>query len=140
MPRLVFVFGTLKEGFPNFKTNRGQRLPGDFRTQEEFPLYLVGERCSPWLLNQPGQGHQVLGQVFEVSDQVLSDMDRLERITKPDGYRRIEIRVEDIDTREQLRVQAYLKNPTELERSAVQFGTLSEYTLEHASLYKPRAA
>ena len=28
MFHLVFVFGTLKEGFPNFTANRGVRRPG----------------------------------------------------------------------------------------------------------------
>ena len=47
---LVFVFGTLKDGFPNFATNRGTRLPGAFRTCSAYPLYLVGYRHVPWLL------------------------------------------------------------------------------------------
>ena len=54
MPTLVFVFGTLKQGFPNAATNRGARWPGNFRTEAAFPLYLVGERHVPWLLNAPG--------------------------------------------------------------------------------------
>ncbi|WP_285414832.1 hypothetical protein [Variovorax sp. efr-133-TYG-130] len=34
MTDLVFVFGTLKEGFPNFTTNRGKRVAGEFVTVE----------------------------------------------------------------------------------------------------------
>ncbi len=49
--RLVFVFGTLKAGFPNSGTNTGRREPGEFSTALAFPFYLVGERHSPWLLN-----------------------------------------------------------------------------------------
>ena len=62
----VFVFGTLKEGFPNFATNRGRRVAGDFVTKERYPFYLVGERHSPWLIDQPGEGERIVGQVFEV--------------------------------------------------------------------------
>lgn len=51
MSHLVFVFGTLKEGFPNFATNKGVRRGGDFVTASRYPLYLVGERCSPWLID-----------------------------------------------------------------------------------------
>ena len=59
----VFVFGTLKEGFPNFATHRGTRVPGVFKTRPRLPLYLVGERHVPWLLDLPGQGLQVADPV-----------------------------------------------------------------------------
>lgn len=50
----VFVFGTLKEGFPNFAVNTGIRLSGNFETEDLYPLYLVGERHSPWLVLNAG--------------------------------------------------------------------------------------
>jgi len=50
---LVFVFGTLKQGFPNFATNRGRRVGGTFRTLERLPLLLVGQRHVPWLIHSP---------------------------------------------------------------------------------------
>jgi hypothetical protein len=31
----------LKQGFPNFHVNQGQRLPGEFRTMRSCPLYLI---------------------------------------------------------------------------------------------------
>lgn len=37
----VFVYGALKEGFPNFKSNNGTRYQGEFTTLETYPLYLV---------------------------------------------------------------------------------------------------
>ena len=43
MPPL-FVYGSLKEGFPNFHVNQGRRVPGEFRTVRPHPLYLVGGR------------------------------------------------------------------------------------------------
>jgi hypothetical protein len=46
MEHLVFIFGTLKEGFPNFGINRGTRVPGEFKTCAAYSLYLVGERHS----------------------------------------------------------------------------------------------
>src|SRR5438132_9604523 len=88
MEHLVFVFGTLKEGFPNFSPNRGTRIPGEFRTRVAYPLYLVGERHSPWLIDEPGQGLHVTGQIFRVNPQALAAMDALERVSEPDGYRR----------------------------------------------------
>ncbi len=136
----VFVFGTLKEGFPNFHVNRGRRVPGDFRTELRYPLYLVGERHSPWLLDQPGQGHKVRGQVFEVSDEVLADMDRLERVTEPDGYRRATVGVVGIADGRRLEVQSYLKSAHELTAALCRLGPLEEFSLLHAALYRPRTA
>ena len=83
----VFVFGTLKEGFPNFDANSGLRFPGGFVTVERFPLYLVGERFSPWLIDKAGTGQQVAGQVFQVGQDALEHMDKLERTSGPDGHR-----------------------------------------------------
>ena len=58
MSHRVFVFGTLKEGFPNFATNRGRRIAGGFVTVQRYPLYLVGERFSPWLLDAAGRASE----------------------------------------------------------------------------------
>ena len=134
MAILVFVFGTLKEGFPNFATNGGTWLPGVFVTYERFPLYLVGERHSPWLLNCPGQGERVLGQVFEVSAQTLERMDVLERVREPDGYERIGVRVAQQSSQHaaSLTAFAYAKHPTPLTGTLIQAGPLAEYTLKHA--------
>jgi gamma-glutamylaminecyclotransferase len=141
MNQLVFVYGTLKEGFPNFATNRGTRLPGTFITKERFPFYLVGERFSPWLINSPGQGQRVFGQVFEVNQFTLEAMDKLERITEPDGYRRVGLEVElssEAPT-SPVKAFAYLKQPKHFTPSEVRLGPIDEYTLEHATLYRPRA-
>ena len=140
MPHFVFVFGTLKEGFPNFRVNRGVRVPGAFITAHCFPLYLVGERYSPWLINAPGQGYQVIGQIFQVDTATLHEMDLLERINEPDGYRRIRIEVmaSSTDGGASDMVFAYLKEPGQFDASSARLGPLSEYTLEHAALYRSR--
>ena len=140
MKHLVFVFGTLKEGFPNFATNRGTRVPGVFITKERYPLCLVGERRSPWLIDSPGNGEQISGQVFEVDQATLDAMDKLERISEPDGYRRVVLAVEsgDVINSQSLDVNAYLKQARHLVASEIRLGPFSEYTLEHAALYRPR--
>ena len=137
----IFVFGTLKEGFPNFHINGGRRLPGTFATVLPYPLYLVGERHSPWLLDAPGQGHRVRGQVFEVDGDALARMDALERIHEPDGYRRVRIVVdiEDAEASGDAEVDAYLKDAHRLGAIDVRLGPLTEYTLQHAALYRQRS-
>jgi gamma-glutamylaminecyclotransferase len=134
----VFVFGTLKQGFPNFATNRGQRVPGRFVTTLRYPLYLVGERHSPWLLDSPGEGQRIAGQLFEVDGPTLEAMDRLERITEPDGYRRVEIDVE-AEAQPAQRASIYLKPREQFDPTEARLGPLGEYTLEHAALYRSRS-
>ena len=134
----IFVFGTLKEGFPNFKTNKGIRFRGDFETKERYPLYLVGKRFSPWLVLQSGEGHPVKGQVFEVSDDVLAQMDVLERIAAVDGYRKVSIPVICLESGDEINVLAYGKPPEMLQGVEVMQTLAGEYGLEHAALYRSR--
>lgn len=141
MTVLVFVFGTLKQGFPNFRTNRGHRLAGVFATADTYPLYLVGDRRSPWLLDLPGEGNHVRGELFEVSADVLCDMDVLERVSDADGYVRKEITVVSQSGGSPIRAQAYLKDPALFWPLATgSIGPIVEFTLEHAALYRPRSA
>ena len=137
----VFVFGTLKEGFPNFHVNRGTRMPGDFVTVQPYPLYLIGERRSPWMLERPGAGLNVRGQVFDVDDAALAQMDGLERVGEPDGYRRVRIEVALAGgaSAATLEAFAYLKDPAEFPAVAGDaVGPLAEYAPQHAALYRPR--
>ena len=140
MSHLVFVFGTLKEGFPNFAINKGRRLPGVFLTRDRYPFYLVGERHSPWLVDQPGEGERVVGQVFEVDEVALAAMDALERIHEPDGYRRVKIPVapNQCDPSASFDVFVYMKQARHFVQTDVRVGPLREYLPEHAALYRPR--
>lgn len=139
----VFVFGTLKEGFPNFGTNKGRRLGDEFVTCQAYPLFLVGERHSPWLVDQPGDGLHVEGQVFEVDDSILAAMDQLERVQEDDGYLRAAIEVEPLKrgvAGPAIEAFAYLKKSTQLRPFEIRVGPLAVYTLAHAALYRSRPA
>lgn len=140
MRHFVFVFGTLKEGFPNFHINQGVRVPGVFCTTQRYPLYLVGERHSPWLVNDPGHGEHVRGQVFEVDRAGLNAMDTLERISEPDGYRRVTVEVANVDEPDSAGRQAfaYLKQARHFDPAEARMGPLAEFTLAHSKLYRPR--
>jgi gamma-glutamylaminecyclotransferase len=139
MTDLVFVFGTLKDGFPNFAVNAGRRVPGSFRTVEARPMYLVGERCVPWLVDAAGEGHRVAGELYEVDDATLVAMDRLEGIGRPDGYVRLRLDIEPLDAPAgAMRAWAYLKPVAQLTADLVRIGPLAEYTLEDALRYRKR--
>jgi gamma-glutamylcyclotransferase (GGCT)/AIG2-like uncharacterized protein YtfP len=60
MEHLVFVFGTLKEGFPNFTVNRGVRVPGSFSTCSAYPLYLVAAGIRKGPLGEYSHDHAAL--------------------------------------------------------------------------------
>ncbi len=134
----VFVFGTLKAGFPNSSTIKGSRVSGEFLTKDRYPLYLVGDRYSPWLVLSKGEGFQVRGQVFMVDEATLSDLDRLERIHETDGYHRVQMPVFSESTNVEMQVFVYVKSPQQLEGMLVQLGPIAEYELEHSSLYRKR--
>jgi gamma-glutamylaminecyclotransferase len=136
---LVFVYGTLKKGFPNHDHHmREARLVGTFRTQERYRLVLNGERCSPCLLAGSGSGRHVIGEVYAVDRARLARMDRLERTDRPDGYRRDRIRVDPLDgpPKNGQVVCVYLKDPQWAHDW--QSGMLETYTPELARQYRRR--
>ena len=134
---LVFVFGTLKEGFPNFAVNQGRRVGTVFRTVQPHPLYLMGARHVPWMIDAPGTGECVAGEVYEVDAAALAAMDELEGVGRPDGYHRTALQVQG-DGAEVVMAQVYMKHPHQLVQADVRIGPLAEYTMAHAALYRRR--
>jgi gamma-glutamylaminecyclotransferase len=63
----LFVFGTLKRGFPLAPALDGARYLGAFRTVERYPMLVAGEWFAPMLLPQPGRGEHVAGELYEVT-------------------------------------------------------------------------
>lgn len=135
----VFVYATLKKGFPNFKLNQGKKLPGRFTTESSYPLYLVGDRHSPWMIDDAGNGEIINGEVYQVDKQQLKKMDKLESINKEDGYRRILIQVKSLKHFHVHDVFCYMKPKDMLNIENIRFGPLSSYEQEHSKLYKPRS-
>jgi gamma-glutamylaminecyclotransferase len=132
----VFVYGTLKEGFANFGINAGRRIPGEFRTAERYPLYIVTEFFIPWLVDRPGTGEQVLGQLFEVDAPTLVEMDRLEQIDEDGWYTRAEIRVLPAAGGEALTAFVYFGASERLATDVVHAGPLAEFTPQQNLLYR----
>lgn len=139
---LIFVYGTLKQGFPNAEVNRGEPVVGTFRTALKLPLVLVGERHTPWMLWQPGQGFAVHGELVRVDAAVLAAMDELEGVHDADGYQRRSLLV--LPTADPaaapIEAQAYVKQPAQLRGQSIMAGPLAEYLPQHALLYRKRSA
>ena len=140
MSAFVFVYGTLKEGFPNHHRNAGRRRAGTYRTRQPYPFYVVklpNEDRAPWLVNRPGQGLRVSGQVFEVEAQTLRTLDAFEEVNTPTGYVRIELELEDVDDGSVvIRAQAFLRPEDHLAQCMAVEGPFDEYTLPLAVGYR----
>lgn len=83
---LVFVYGTLKRGFGNHRVMQmaGGQFVCEGKTAYRLPLI---QRGLPFLLDQPGRGHHVEGEIYRVPDEAgWRRLDRLEG--HPDFYRR----------------------------------------------------
>jgi gamma-glutamylaminecyclotransferase len=137
----VFVYGTLKEGFPNFHINRGVRVPGRFVTARRFSLYIVGPDHVPWLVDEgEAVGEYVEGELYDVASEHMPRMDALENIGEPGGYRREVIdvrRILDEGTRgESMRAHVYLQDMAHLGNREIHAGPLRNYTPEHAARYR----
>lgn len=138
MANLVFVYGTLKLGFPNSHLNGGVQLEGEWHSRSAYPLYLVGDRFSPWLIDEPGSGCLVTGEIFRVTDIQLSAMDRLERVSCTDGYHRQTIEVIEEQGELSHQAYAYFKTSDQLAQEAIRDGPLQAYERQHALRYRSR--
>lgn len=131
----VFVYGTLKQGFRNHVHNQGTRRPGCFESVLALPLYIVGDRCLPWLLNRPGQGLKVTGELYDCDDQALAQMDALEGTDTPGWYERRQVLVRAVqDTAPDsgtVPAWVYFGSEAGFARSACHWGPVAEYTRAH---------
>ena len=95
MPLKVFVFGTLKRGFPLHHGVGAARFLGEYRTVQRFPMFVAGTWFAPMMMNEPGVGHRVIGELYELDEAQLARLDALESIGEPGNFR-IPVEVEPI--------------------------------------------
>lgn len=94
---LIFVYGTLKNGFPNhhlleaLTQSNDAVFIGPHHTLKPFPL-VCGPLGIPFLINLPGSGHRVRGELYSVSAKGLPVLDELEGVTRG-HYERLPIQV-----------------------------------------------
>ncbi|CAG0914111.1 unnamed protein product [Notodromas monacha] len=79
----VFVYGTLKTGEPNhhWMTNDKEGLcvfVKGGKTKTSFPLIIASKYNIPFLLDVPGNGHRVRGEIYEIDQKRLKYLDILE--------------------------------------------------------------
>lgn len=145
---LIFTYGTLKRGFSNhiliqemMATNDVVYI-GDYQTLDKLPL-VCGPYRVPFLLNIPGSGDRVLGELYSVSDRSLARMDELEG-TSRGHYERLPLKVRSAqgekETEVEVEVEAYYAHRSyaeELWRRNGQRG-YNNYTAKEAQGYIKR--
>ncbi|MCV0397922.1 MAG: gamma-glutamylcyclotransferase [Rhizobiaceae bacterium] len=110
MVQKLFVFGTLKRGFPLHDEGlSGAKFLGAYRTQKRYPLLIAGPWFAPMMLNEPGVGYQIMGELYKVGTKALEKLDRLESVGEPGNFRAT-IEVEPIEGGFPCLALAYMKS------------------------------
>lgn len=79
----VFVYGTLKTGEPNHHwltdANNGYaKFFANATTTKKMPLIIATRYNIPFLLNKPDTGKYIIGEVYEIDEQMMGKLDILE--------------------------------------------------------------
>lgn len=91
---LVFVYGTLKSKQPNHywvtnSANGQSKFICSGETSDPYPLTIATRYNIPFMLQLPGIGHRVTGEIYNIDESMLSNLDILEGY--PKYYTRQEI-------------------------------------------------
>lgn len=93
---LVFVYGTLKTNQPNHywltnNANGQSNLVSKGKTSELYPM-VIGTRYNiPYLVKLAGTGNEICGEIYEIDEQMLATLDKVE--DHPNHYVREQIEV-----------------------------------------------
>jgi gamma-glutamylaminecyclotransferase len=121
----IFAVGTLKRGFPLHDEGLSiARYLGEYRTRERFPMMIAGPWYAPMVLDQPGTGLHIRGELYEVPEASLSRLDALESVGEP-GNTRTVVEVDPLGPGNACRAIMYVKSP-EL-ASPIHSGYLEDY-------------
>lgn len=79
----VFVYGTLKKNQPNhYWFQKNEKGHASFLcngiTANQFPLLVATKYNVPFLLDRPGMGEHVSGEIYEIDELMLANLDELE--------------------------------------------------------------
>lgn len=70
-------------------------------TTQKYPLVIATKHNIPFLLNIPGNGHRVQGEIYKVDEQMLKFLDDFEVV--PTMYQRTPIMVEVMEVAKDLK-------------------------------------
>lgn len=78
----IFVYGTLKTGFPNSSQMPWCRLIGPAETVSPYPLVIDTDMHVPFLLDLPNHcgSRRVRGELYSADSRTVVDLDRFEGV------------------------------------------------------------
>lgn len=86
----IFVYGTLKRGHSNHGYMVGQRFICEAATQPVYRLFDLGGY--PGMVDAASAGLSIKGEIWEIDDACLRDLDRLEDV-KGGEYARVFVKL-----------------------------------------------
>ena len=90
----IFIYGTLKRGFPNHNQYmQNFEFIDCVLSLEAFPLIVGGKWYSPILIDEIGVGKYIKGELFKVDKAGLELLNEIEGVGIPNGYHPIVIMV-----------------------------------------------
>ncbi|XP_062193381.1 putative gamma-glutamylcyclotransferase At3g02910 [Phragmites australis] len=142
-PTMVFVYGTLKRGFPNHPLLAASASPFAGAVSTAAPASLViGPYSVPFLLPTPSSssGRLISGELYSASPLALAKLDALEG-THIGVYERRRLTVVVDGSGEAVEAEAYFAHPSYAEalwrRCGGEAAEIGEYTMDHAARYVP---
>lgn len=142
----IFVYGTLKRGQPNHyrmldSANGEARFLSSARTVRKFPLVIGGQHNVPFLLDVPGQGHRIQGELYSVDERMLAFLDDFEMV--PTWYQRVPVELQ-VETSEGdgATAEAFVYMRKEFEEELLQLQCFESYDAygDHGLEYVAREA
>lgn len=107
----IFAFGTLKKGFALHAHGLNDAVfLGNYRTVERFPMLIAGSWFTPMMLDLPGTGFRVKGELYDIAESQLPLLDALGSVGLPGNFRK-SIKICDGDGNLAGWAFAFLKSP-----------------------------
>jgi gamma-glutamylaminecyclotransferase len=75
---IVFVYGSLKKGKKLHSYLKNSKFLGCATTCEKYPMILSKEGWYPYLIEKPGIGYKIKGEVYKITPNTLKLLDKIE--------------------------------------------------------------
>lgn len=77
---IIFVYGTLKRGFPLHLVLEESKFLGMATSVYKYPMIANKFGTYPFLIDLKGEGNYIKGEIFEITNEVFSELDKIEGV------------------------------------------------------------